>query len=793
MSSPKVRRAKSTAISSAQARFNLRFLTARLNRPNRNHAHASPLASTEQQPDRTASNQQSDADLQRRNAYLSALHQTSLAIMNHLDVNDLLKTIVERATSLMQTSHGYLYLVNADRSMLEVKIGRGVFSESVGRRLEPGNGVGGTVWRSGQMLVIDDYSAWPNRSSYYDDIKLHTVIGVPLKSGRRVIGVLGLAYLDRIHTFDKDELSLLEQFAHLASIAFDNATLYTNAQRELGERKQAEQALIESEQRYRDITELTSDYIYLMEIVPDGRVTVRGISGGSTGNNGYSLDEMNGANGWADVCHPDDQQIVTEGFRQVIASGQPTSIEFRFLTKSGEMRWMLCYMRMARQQHRGAVSLIGAFQDITARKHAYEALRESEQRYRSLFDYTSDGVVLIDMEGKLIAANRQMLEMMGYANEEIAGRSFIEFIAPDEVVAAQELFEARVAERPIPRLFERSILTANGDIVLCEMSTGIVYDAQGNPLYSQTVARNITERRQAEQQLRLLSTAVHHANDGVMITNATGSDTPIILYVNDAMCRMSGYSAAKMIGQSQSMMIGTSTDRRETAHVREARVRGVPYRGEFLLYRKDQSNFWLEVGIEPIKDAAANVTNWVIIARDVTARKQQEQQLLHLSTHDYLTDLPNRRWLEDCLARLLAQGQTEGENALLFIDLDHFKVINDTLGHAAGDEALGFIATLIATQLPAGATLARIGGDEFAVLLEHTSTAQARAIGERLQALVVDQPFVSAGHTFTLSLSIGMVVIGGQQSVRALLFEADTMMYVAKKHGGNRLVAHQQS
>ena len=791
MSSIKVRRPKPAPISSAPPHSTLRLPSSRFNRPDRNHHHAPPLASTEQH-DRTPSHQQSEADLRRRNAYLSALHQTSLAIMNHLDVNELLEAIVTRATSLMQTAHGYLYLVNADRSMLEVKIGLGVFSESIGRQLEPGNGVGGTVWRSGQMLVVDDYRTWSNRSSYYDPSNLHTVIGVPLKSGRRVIGVLGLAYLDRIHTFDKDELSLLEQFAHLASIAFDNATLYTNAQRELGERKQAEHALIVSEQRYRDITELTSDYIYEMDITPDDKVTVHSISGNFAEIVGYSIKELDETNGWASLSHPDDQQVLRESFAQA-ASGQPVSMEFRIVTKSGETRWMLCYVRLARQQRRGAISLIGAFQDITARKQAYEQLRESEQRYRSLFEYTSDGVVLIDMDGKVINANQQILQMLGYTQEAVAGRPFTEFIATGEVEAGQALLAARAATRPAPSLFKRTLVAANGDEVLFEVSTGLVHDAQGNPLYIQTIARNITEREQAEQQLRLLGAAVHHANDGVVITNATTDDTPIILYVNDAECRMTGYTPAEMIGQPQSMLIGPATDRREAAQVREARKRAEPYRGEFLLYRKDRSTLWFDVGIEPIKDAAGNITNWVIISRDVTSRKQHEQSLLYLSTHDYLTDLPNRRALEDCLARLLAQMQPGDENALLFIDLDHFKVVNDTLGHTAGDEALRFIAQLIATQLPPGATLTRIGGDEFALVLEQTSVVQARAIGERLRLAVTARPFVSAGKTFTLSLSIGMVAIGGQPSVRTLLFEADTMMYVAKKHGGNRLIAHQQS
>jgi PAS domain S-box-containing protein len=178
-------------------------------------------------------------DLVRQNEYLAALNETTLGLISRLDLNDLLEDIVIRAGQLLGTSHGYIHLVEpfdatqhaVEEQSLECKVGVGAFAESIGFRLKPGEGLGGQVWQTGQSLVVDDYNSWPGRPAHSIPQPIRALMGAPLKSGKQVAGVIGIAYsIESDRTFGDDEVELLNRFAELASIALDNARLYTEVQ-----------------------------------------------------------------------------------------------------------------------------------------------------------------------------------------------------------------------------------------------------------------------------------------------------------------------------------------------------------------------------------------------------------------------------------------------------------------------------------------------------------------------------------------------------------------------------------
>lgn len=181
--------------------------------------------------------------IRRQNNYLAALHETALALMNRLDMSALLQTIVARAGRLLGTDHGYIFLADPQQGDLEQKVGTGVFANAIGERKSLGEGVVGIVAQSGQPLLVGDYPDWPLRSKRYPITQLRSVVGVPLKSGFEVIGVLGLAYVDEACCFDEDAITLLRSFAQMAALALDNARLYTAVQQELAERKRTEAEL----------------------------------------------------------------------------------------------------------------------------------------------------------------------------------------------------------------------------------------------------------------------------------------------------------------------------------------------------------------------------------------------------------------------------------------------------------------------------------------------------------------------------------------------------------------------
>lgn len=183
------------------------------------------------------------SNVQQRNRILSALEQSTLVLMRQLGLEDVLQTIVSQAAQIMDTSHGYIYLVQADEKTIRATTGVGIFSESVGKKLKPDEGLAGKVWTSGQPLNVPNYHAWPGRSHQFDDVTFHAVVGVPLTSRLHVIGVLGLAHLEPGRVFSGADIELLSQFAQLASVALENARLYSLVQQELIERKQTEESL----------------------------------------------------------------------------------------------------------------------------------------------------------------------------------------------------------------------------------------------------------------------------------------------------------------------------------------------------------------------------------------------------------------------------------------------------------------------------------------------------------------------------------------------------------------------
>ncbi len=208
---------------------------------------------------------------------------------------------------------------------------------------------------------------------------------------------------------------------------------------------------------------------------------------------------------------------------------------------------------------------------------------------------------------------------------------------------------------------------------------------------------------------------------------------------------------------------------------------------EFTLLRKDGSKVPVEIKTFPVKVRGQSLV--LGIARDITDRKEQEKQLSYLATHDHLSGLPNRRSLENVLKRAVARARRGAKSALLFIDLDNFKLINDNFGHMAGDQVLIALAQLLQKSLRVESFLARLGGDEFAIWLEQADIVEAQAVAERIRQTVEEHTFNMSKHQFKLSISIGVTIIEGKQDLWESMSHADTAMYKAKEKGRNQVYA----
>jgi len=311
------------------------------------------------------------------------------------------------------------------------------------------------------------------------------------------------------------------------------------------------------------------------------------------------------------------------------------------------------------------------------------------------------------------------------------------------------------------------------------------------------------ERDRSNEKLRLLASAVEHAEDSILITTTElERPGPEIVFVNSAFTKMTGYTAEEAIGQTPRILQGPKTDRAVLERLRDNLSQGEVFYGEAINYRKDGMEFYNEWHIEPIRNESNEVTHYLAIQRDTTERKEAEKQLYYKAFHDSLTELPNRamfmKRLEETLAEL--KEAPEEKFAVLFLDLDCFKAINDSLGHLAGDRLLVALAYRLEACLRQTDTVARLGGDEFGILLREVgSIKEVLAVAERIQK-EVRKPLVIDGTEIFPTTSIGIVFSGDrygeaieQCQPSEFLRDADIAMYRAKARGKANAVVFERS
>jgi diguanylate cyclase (GGDEF)-like protein/PAS domain S-box-containing protein len=290
---------------------------------------------------------------------------------------------------------------------------------------------------------------------------------------------------------------------------------------------------------------------------------------------------------------------------------------------------------------------------------------------------------------------------------------------------------------------------------------------------------------------------VNYLNDAIIVTEAepTHSPGPRILWANDIFYKSTGYQPSEVIGKSPRILQGPLTDKSVLKRLSTALENWEVCRVEVLNYKKDGSTFWNEFEVTPIANKSGWYTHWISVQRDVTERKLAEEKLNYQSSHDALTGLVNRREFERRAEELLASivdGRTE--HAACYIDLDQFKVVNDTCGHAAGDELLRQLGALLKKSIRKGDTLGRLGGDEFGVLIKNSSIEDSFKVASYIKSIIEDYRFIYEGQSFRVSASMGLVpIIDAKITLSLLMKNADAACYLAKDYGRNRIHIYNDS
>jgi diguanylate cyclase (GGDEF)-like protein/PAS domain S-box-containing protein len=354
---------------------------------------------------------------------------------------------------------------------------------------------------------------------------------------------------------------------------------------------------------------------------------------------------------------------------------------------------------------------------------------------------------------------------------------------------------ARSAIIAINFLFITGIMTMSCAVLLRHLANSM--DALRATAFTLEQGRNELHLLNAE--LGLTSAAVAHLNDMVLIAKIEDG-RQAITFVNDAFERRTGYRREEVLGRSLRLLAGAGTDPQTLARIERAVQRSEAVSAELLNYTKGGEAYWVETDLVPFADEGGVNTHWVVVERDITERRQSEDDIHRLAFYDVLTGLPNRRLLMDRIDKLLASSLRDSQvSAVMFIDLDHFKDINDARGHAVGDALLRNAAARLSELTRKADTVARIGGDEFVVLLSNIGADSVRAahsalgVAEKIRQAIAAS-FEIEGQEYHSSASIGVTLLPKQgQSADDLLREADTAMYRAKADGRNGIVFFEEA
>lgn len=468
---------------------------------------------------------------------------------------------------------------------------------------------------------------------------------------------------------------------------------------------------------------------------------------------------------------------------QAAREGSPVSnFACEVTPDTGKQRHLLgsAYPLMHQDFHQGAIA---AFTDVTALRQAEDELAEQTERYHRLFDLLPEGLLVYE-DNVIQMSNTTLARMTGYESaEQLVGQHVYSFVHEDDRAAFAAMHAALTGHGREGRVQGFRLIRRDGSLLHAEISPGTV--CLGKNQVVQAVIRDISKRIAAEEQTQLAARVFEASQDGIFITDADNR----IISVNPAFTERTGFSLDEARGNSPTML---ATNQHEDDYFREmwqALASQGHWENEILNRHKDGHLMAQWMSISAIRDGEGNLSHYIAVLSDVTDRNASLARMAYLAQHDYLTGLPNRVLLMDRLGQALSGAKRDHKSvAILYLDLDGFKQVNDGYGHAIGDEVLKRVTERMQGQLRAMDTLARIGGDEFVILLMDLPYADAYSVVADKLCRAVEPPYVVGTlklDSITASIGIALYPDCGD-SPEQLLESADRAMYAAKASGKNR-------
>lgn len=436
-----------------------------------------------------------------------------------------------------------------------------------------------------------------------------------------------------------------------------------------------------------------------------------------------------------------------------------------------------------------ATLLAGDLHTRNALEQRRQALAMAElqvKRQSQMIDHINNSIITMDLAGFITGWNKGGERLFGYSSEEAIGRNIL-FLYADE--NEEDLpFNAFLENHG--REFEVRRRKKSGDVFWASVSLSLSYDDSGTPNGLIGYLVDITERLEAEAKLRLHAKIFEHNSEAIIVTDAKLG----IISTNKAFTDITGFSAREVLGSRPSLLAPCRDDPRLCEEIQQALSLSGAWQGELWDYRKNGESFPAWMSISAVRNDKGELTHHFLVFSDITERKEAEKQIYRLAYYDALTGLPNRSLLYSLVEQAISEATRHHHHgAVVFIDIDRFKNINDSFGHASADLLLKEAAQRLAAALREEDMIARLGGDEFVVaLFDITHREHAAVVANKLLA-VLAEPFIIDKHEVTVSASAGIAIFPEDgKDAESLLKHADVAMYRAKEQGDSHCLFYSQ-
>jgi diguanylate cyclase (GGDEF)-like protein/PAS domain S-box-containing protein len=690
--------------------------------------------------------------------------------------------------NLTQSKIGYIYFYYEDRQQFVLN----TWSKDVMKECAIANpqtcyelektGVWGEAVRQRKPIVLNDFPAdHPLKRGYPEGhAPLNKFMTIPVFKEDSIVAVVGVA--NKASDYDGTDVLQL--------------TLFMEAVWKSVDIKTGEEKLRKSEEKFRQLAEVFPETIFEANMKGDATYA------NEHGLKLFGLTEEDIAKGVNifDMVSPRDRKLALERMQSRLQGASERYLEYQAIKKDGSTFYAMA-LSVPIMVDGIPVGIRGFIMDITERKQAesqreaaLEALRENEERIRAITNAANDAIMMMDNKGNISYWNPAAEHILGYTSAEAIGMNLHKLIAPERFLtghlAAFPEFQKTGKGNAIGKTLELAARRKDGREIDVNLSLSAV-KIEG-AWHSVGIIQDITEHKQAEAALASLSRQneliLNSAAEGILGLDLQGNHS----FVNSAAAKMFGYEVEELIGRpGHSTWHHTKPDGKpypaEECKILAVHLDGVVRRvSTEVFWRKDGSSFPVEYASTPIYEQG-RTAGVVVTFADITERKKTEEQIQHLATHDLLTDLPGLRLANDRLSSALNMARRYKKAvALMFVDLDGFKSVNDTIGHDAGDYVLRQVAQRMLSCVRETDTVARIGGDEFLIIATEINTPENAAQIAKKVIHTVSQPFIFHGQQAIVGTSIGIALFPDHgENVDQLIKQADEAMYKVKNSGKN--------